>query len=1261
MTTATQLPLTQYHYNRQLFADYYLNTVLPQRPDWKLLATESSVQSVLATITNLWQQYEPTTSEAQLEHDFVRPVLEALGHTFEVQPSLKTPDGTKRPDYVLYRDEAGRSANKGTTLTEELLHQTAFAVMDAKYWERPLDTALHGKGGDPFSNKNPAYQIDFYMRHSGTEWGILTNGRLWRLYHQASSKKLDRFYEIDLPGLLQTGNPEAFLYFYAFFHRSAFDDHPLGVAALRRESINAAQGISDNIKQQVYTALRHLAQGMLDYSPNQLQPDSATLKTIYDHCLIVLYRLLFILYAEARDLLPVRGSDMYQESYSLYAIAREVARNIDQGKQLLPNSGMFWSQLRELFHFIDQGSPPLHVATFNGGLFDPYRYSFLEDQSIGDARLQQAIDLLTRVEGQFVDYRDLAERHLGTIYEGLLEYHLRPIDPEGYWTIDLFNDKGERKVSGSYYTPDFVVEYMVEQTVGPVLEAAVADAPDDHAKRDAVLHTNVADPAMGSGHFLVTATEYIARFLVDLDVPIEDGNGETDLAYWKRRVAQTCIYGVDLNPLAVDLAKLSLWLATVAQDKPLSFLDHHLRCGNALVGAPLDNLRPAETANQKKAKRKAQQSVAAGQRSMLEDESFRQSMSTAVDAMWLIERTAGDTIDQVREQERLYDGLREQLTRKFGTMADLSTATHFGVEIDPSFWRPLYDYTTGRSITLPAKLEQLIIAAAEQAERLRFFHWELEFPEIFFDKHGQPLGEQAGFDAVIGNPPYVRQEALAPFKPYFAQKYADVYHGAADLYVYFSQQGLRLLRQGGRMAYIVTNKWLRSGYGEALRGYFAAHAALEQIVDFGHAPLFPEADVFPCIVVLSRPDSAKPPDDQQVQITEFPREELGKTTLPRYVAEHSHSVPQQRFSSAAWSLETAEGDDLLAKIRAKGVPLSDFMKATSYRGIITGLNDAFLIDNATRDQLVQVAPACAEIIKPYLRGQDIKRWSPEWDELWMIVLKSSSNHSWPWSAKSKSEAETLFQQTYPSLYAHMKPLEQQLRQRKNQGHYWWELQSCSFYHLFAQPKLLYQEIQFHSWFAFDDAANFTNNKVFLLPSADLYLLAVLNSPLMWWHNWRYLPHMKDEALNPAGFLMETLPIAPPTDDIRAEVESVVERLIAITKTTQQANRTMLDWLYVEFAIEKSGQKLEDFARLNEHDFIAEVRKRRPKQAGTLKSAALKTLREEYQEQAIPVQHLRTEAQQLERRLSSLVNAAYGLTPAEVDLLWRTAPPRMPGL
>ena len=207
--------------------------------------------------------------------------------------------------------------------------------------------------------------------------------------------------------------------------------------------------------------------------------------------------------------------------------------------------------------------------------------------------------------------------------------------------------------------------------------------------------------------------------------------------------------------------------------------------------------------------------------------------------------------------------------------------------------------------------------------------------------------------------------------------------------------------------------------------------------------------------------------------------------------------------------------------------------------------------------------------------------------------------------------------------------------------------------------MLYQEIQFHPVYSLDTTGYFATNKVFLLPTADSWLLAVLNSPLMWCHNWRFLPHMKDEALNPAGFLMEQLPIAPPSDATRAEVEPAVARLIAIAQADQESRRDTLDWLRSEHGVEQAGQKLADFASLSADEFIAEVKKRRPKATGALTPATLKALRAGYTEQATPVQQRAGEALALERRLAVLVNAAYGLTPEDVELLWRTAPPRMP--
>lgn len=577
--TQLLLPLVQAHRNQQLFADHVLNSVLPQRADWRALAGEA--EQALERIAPLVNAFRGG-AEAETEYALVRPVLEALGHTLAVQRSLKTAYGVKRPDYLLCRDAAARAGLPDEALDDAMVRGRAVAVADAKAWDRSLDTALRAAAGDSLS-AHPAVQIAFYIQHSGLAWGILTNGRLWRLYHANSAHKLERYYEVDLPALIERGDRAAFLYFYAFFRRAAFDDGPLALTPLLDESARYARGVGEQLKRQVYGALRHVAQGFLDYPANGLHPDPATLKLIFDHGLILLYRLLFVLYAEARGLLPLRESLDYREEYSLAARARDIARRSAGGARLLPTTARVWQRLKDLFHIIDAGSPPLQVATFNGGLFDARRHPFLDRYAVDDAHLQEAIDLLARVDGAFVDYRDLAERHLGTIYEGLLEHHLQPIAAEDGWTIDLFNDRGERHRTGSYYTPDFVVQYIVEQTLRPMLEAAVAGKTSNEQRIAAVLSLNVLDPAMGSGHFLVAATEYIARFLVDLGAaPGAEAGVEADLAYWKRRVAQSCIYGVDLNPLAVDLAKLSLWLATAAKDRPLSFLDHHLRCGCAV-------------------------------------------------------------------------------------------------------------------------------------------------------------------------------------------------------------------------------------------------------------------------------------------------------------------------------------------------------------------------------------------------------------------------------------------------------------------------------------------------------------------------------------------------------------------------------------------------------------------------------------------------------------------------------------------------------
>jgi hypothetical protein len=1289
------------HYNQYLFSDHYLDSLLPGGPRWSRALPRAT--AFVGWLRDLYAQEHgqlPHYTESQLEDHWLRPILEQLGHTFERQASVPGLNaGVKRPDYVFFPDEAARQAAVRAQKTEEYVAD-ALAVGEVKRWDVPLGKKGKG-GGASFEGQNPSWQIDYYVRATGLKWGILSNGRRWRLVHQDSSQRLSIYYEVDLVELLSRDDAAAICYFVLFFRQDAFRPDAQGRVFLddALAASNAyAVALEEDVERNVYQALERLMQGFLDLPANNL--GQGDLRAIYDNSLYLLYRLLFILYGESRGLLPLQN-DQYRTNYSLTRIKKDIAVLTTSPA---PMTTIFWGRLKTLFHVINGDDPTLNqflgVPRYDGGLFNPKLHPFLEDKAVGDQALVKAIDLLCRRMAEsgheFVDYRTLGVRHLGSIYEGLLEYqprfaaepmaatrdgkgerwvkadetpkNVKVLETRKAGQVYLATDRGERKTTGSYYTPQYIVEYIIQNTLGPLVDEAIgrvkarAQKAKTKAGRveaaqslvDEILGLKVLDPAMGSGHFLVEATEYLALALatdpyVEIDAPSEE-----DLVHWRRRVVERCIYGVDKNPLAVELAKLSLWLATVAADKPLSFLDHHLRCGDSLVGARAADLGWAPPVLLSK---KAQQQLEQQKATQVNMFAYLLSQRLPVMLGKVLEITEveSDSYETVQAKEAAEQAV-QQLKAPFEAVANLWASAYFGHEFTPGDYEEALGLLTrpDELLALPA------VKHAQEMDRERsFFHWELAFPEVYYDQSGQFLGDRAGFDAVGGNPPYVRQEQVSSAKPFFSHAHSTVYDGVADLYVYFFHQGLESLRAGGRMSYIVTNKWLRASYGEALRGYFARSAEIERIMDFGHAPIFDDVDTFPCIIVLrKRGIDPEPGNQAKTAICLFPREVLGQVGLASYVQEHGYSVPMRRFDASPWSLERPEVDDLMHKISRTGIPLSEFVGSTPYRGILTGLNQAFLIDTATKERLTQADPRCADIIKPYLRGQDIKRWIPSWAGLWMILLKSSENHRWPWS-EAGDAAEDLFAGTFPSIHRYLKPFEPRLRKRQDQGRYWWELRSCGYYEAFEQAKITYQEIQFHPASSFDDEGYLTNNKVFLLPCADHYLLAVLNSPLIWWYNWRYLPHMKDEALSPKGELMEILPIASPTDAIRADVEGAAERLISLSKEQQEEKTGILDWLRMEFGVEKPGQRLEAFASLSEDEFVGEVKRRRPFSEGRLKPAGLRALRDACAEHAPRLRGLEAENLHLEQRIATLVNAAYGLTPEEVKLLWRTAPPRMP--
>ena len=843
--------------NRSLFSNYYLDSLIVEQPQW---AGMPDIESDYAAIKNLFDAVVPDAEhlkEAQTERQFIQPLLEQLGHIFEVQPTLQTSQGTREPDYAFFASESVLNTAQSHINTNQFF-TASFAVGDAKAWSRNLDRKTQG-GGDPFTNQNPSYQIDCYLRGADKDWGILTNGRQWRLYHRQTSYRLDSFYEVDLAALLtQNQDLEIFRYFYCLFRRDAFIPDASGTSFIDRvltESQQYTVAVSDDLKNRVYDALRLLIDGFLKYPRNRFDKTNPPLDEIQTNCLILLYRILFILYAESRDLLPLNNRD-YALQYSLDYLATDIHEKLDAGIAFAPGASRYWTGLRQLFTLINDGWED-HIPQYNGGLFNPKQHPFLERYGIGDDALAQVIELLTRTEaGERIAYRDLDVRHLGDIYEGLLEYQpqiadqaLVIVSKKGSETVApqsspnqevaysegdvyLLTDKGERKATGSYYTPDYIVRYIVENTLGPLCEGKTVDE---------ILSLKILDPATGSGHFLVGVVDYLAEELITHpDAPhiTKTTDAETELAYWRRRVVESCVYGVDLNPMAVELAKLSLWLHTVAKGEPLSFLDHHIRCGNSLIGAKIENLSHLPEL------RKSRRNVNETQTEIPMAFPFTDTVATAIGHYLLIEEIESRTAEQIHAKEDKLETAQKMLRLHKG-VANLWTSVYFGNDVSRSAYHQALNALRSKNTDALEDLLSYCRAQEITAEK-RFFHWEIEFPEVFRDKYGREK-DNPGFDAVIGNPPYVksrmgddirRERRIISSLPRF-----KALRHMWDLYIAFMESAFQLVKAEGFVSVIIPDAFNTSTYSEPLK---AEYLDLRHVVEVSH---FPDIEIFPGVGV----------------------------------------------------------------------------------------------------------------------------------------------------------------------------------------------------------------------------------------------------------------------------------------------------------------------------------------------------------------------------------------------------------------------------
>lgn len=475
----------------------------------------------------------------------------------------------------------------------------------------------------------------------------------------------------------------------------------------------------------------------------------------------------------------------------------------------------------------------------------------------------------------------------GLFYEGILEYKLHlaeepmvAVKEKGneVWVpkreaagkkfsdsvepgrLYLVTDKGERKATGSYYTPEYIVKYIVKNTLAPLINPLLEEAMWSIESREALLKKllsiKVLDPAMGSGHFLVEATDYIAREIIHAqevarpeDLEVEEV-AENDIHWARREVVRNCIYGVDLNPMAVELAKLSLWLNTVASNKPLSFLDHHLRCGNSLIGAKLESLMALPDSKRDLEQLPMWQFVLKQQKEHTED-LLKQYADMAA--------RPDDDLKTVKEKEKRYGELREEeLSKRLVDLADIWLSTFFGNEVDEEEYQELQNFLSPRRFLdwSEFRTKEWFSRAKMLASEKRFFHWELEFPEAF-------QGENRGFDAVIGNPPYDELSEVALKRKIDEKNYlqADkIYHEAAtfriNLYRLFIACAIDKMKTKGLHGFIVPLSLLGDRFTFELRRKLLTTYEFQSIEAFPQKDdpnnrIFFDAKLPTCIYILA--------------------------------------------------------------------------------------------------------------------------------------------------------------------------------------------------------------------------------------------------------------------------------------------------------------------------------------------------------------------------------------------------------------------------
>ncbi len=1019
------------------------------------------------------------SKEEQYQEGFIRDLFcQVLGYTIKPEPG-----------YNILTELKNETENKNNARKADgaiVLNGSTKAVIELK-------------GTDTQDLDKVAKQaFDYKSHHENCPYVIVSNFERLRLYVETQIA----FEEFRLFSL--TEDRFALLYLLLSLP-SVTADIPL---KLKRETVSDEKEITDKFYADYSAFKRELFDDLVANNPgtDKLLLFKKTQK--------LLDRILFILFAEDRGLLPANSSlgilhdwkTLRKMGYGqpLYEFFKNFFRRIDTG-------------------YVNEDDHTKDVFAYNGGLFKADE--LLDGIQAGDAVLESHTARLAGYDFASTISVDI----LGRIFENSLteieevQESLANGDTAGGSNI------GKRKKDGVFYTPEYITQYIVENTVGTLCaekraemgindeeyaaalpagsgargktqkaEAAARLAELDarlQGYREWLLSLKILDPACGSGAFLNAALKrlraehgLVEKYWMTLHP------GELYFDNIDNAILENNLFGVDINEDSTEIARLSLWLSTAKKNRKLSTLAGNIKCGNSLIADPA---------------------------------------------------VAGD----------------------------------------------------------------------------KAFDWEKEFPQAF---------AQGGFDVVIGNPPYVQLQSMGGMSDGYAKCGFESYNKSADLYCLFYERGVRLLKDGGMLGFIASNKWLKANYGENLRNFLITKTNPLILVDFPGVRIFPDANVDPQILITKK--------EPYAHKTEACVYDSGSTNVAEYVRAHTTI---QDFASSSWQPNSGNQEAIFEKMKVF-TPLKDLPIIINY-GIKTGYNDAFFIDGKTRQKLIAEDAKSAELIQPLFRGRDITAWTTQNQDLYLIN---------PHNGNKEQGIPPVNIDDYPAVKKYLDQFVDKLSKRDDKGITPYNLRNCAYLDEFSKAKIVYPNMTKYLPFCYDESGAVCNDKAFIITAkaeGELlkYLLAIFNSRLAKLWIRQFCPALGDDRREIRKAYFENFPVPDITDGSNAEaaahLSALADKMLALHADMQKKCGKFLGRVRERFGIAKLSTALDSFWELDFAGFARELAKSKAK----LSLKDEDEWEEYFNSYKSDLTALHDEIARTDAEINALVYKLYGLTADEI--------------